>query len=476
MVSMRAIFVSLVVLVACGTKINPDVCCTDAADCTAKGVPAGSMCTDGLVCRGNSCIAETCTTSNQCEPVAPFCSSAMLCAATCAMDSECPGFGSSGLPFCESGACVACRVNSDCTDANHAFCEGGACRGCLEDSECGSGLCEPSGGCANPAEVLYVSPTGADTGNCELSAPCASLGYAVTRATAARSTVSMSDGTYNQAPFVVHANSTSATSLDIHGHNSILNGSYGDNYLFQFELDLTMRDLTIHTANSGAGLNLTSQGASSKLMNLTIDGGAGSAIFLKGQVTASKLTIHDCYQGIADGGLLTIDTSSIYNNTTGAIVVGLFDGQAYQQATLQASNLLIYGSSERSSISVANGIGTVSSSTIANSFSGTTAYPAGVDCAMSAGIKFRSTIVWGPSNRPVAPGCNIDNTSIVGPTGITGVMNIDPLFANAASGNYHLTSGSPAIDKVDTGPEHDFEGDARPQGVKFDIGADEYKP
>ena len=44
--------------------------------------------------------------------------------------------------------------------------------------------------------------------------------------------------------------------------------------------------------------------------------------------------------------------------------------------------------------------------------------------------------------------------------------------------DYHLTSGSSAIDKALTASSVavDFDGDARPQGAAKDIGADEYKP
>lgn len=65
---------------------------------------------------------------------------------------------------------------------------------------------------------------------------------------------------------------------------------------------------------------------------------------------------------------------------------------------------------------------------------------------------------------------------LVGPIAVPGAATGDPMFVDRALGNYHLTAGSPAIDMVDAGPSFDFEGDARPQGIRFDIGADEYKP
>lgn len=55
------------------------------------------------------------------------------------------------------------------------------------------------------------------------------------------------------------------------------------------------------------------------------------------------------------------------------------------------------------------------------------------------------------------------------------VTGVDPLFVNPAGNDYHIQSTSPAKDAgVDAGVTDDVDGDTRPQGVGFDIGADEY--
>ena len=55
-----------------------------------------------------------------------------------------------------------------------------------------------------------------------------------------------------------------------------------------------------------------------------------------------------------------------------------------------------------------------------------------------------------------------------------GNIDADPLFVDAPGGNYHLTWGSPCIDTgTDAGVATDMDGDARPLGGGFDMGADE---
>lgn len=58
------------------------------------------------------------------------------------------------------------------------------------------------------------------------------------------------------------------------------------------------------------------------------------------------------------------------------------------------------------------------------------------------------------------------------------IIGKDPVFIDVSEHNYHLGAGSPAIDAALSAdaPRRDFDGNDRPYGVAFDIGAYEYVP
>ncbi|MBU0492079.1 MAG: right-handed parallel beta-helix repeat-containing protein, partial [Chloroflexi bacterium] len=62
--------------------------------------------------------------------------------------------------------------------------------------------------------------------------------------------------------------------------------------------------------------------------------------------------------------------------------------------------------------------------------------------------------------------------------GVGDLVDVSPTFVNPLLSNYHLLAGSPAIDhgSAVVAPGADFDGQARPYGAGYDIGADEYVP
>jgi hypothetical protein len=153
--------------------------------------------------------------------------------------------------------------------------------------------------------------------------------------------------------------------------------------------------------------------------------------------------------GLYNSPLNTIITNSIIKNNTGSSIGGI---NCYDSSLI------------------------ITNCTIADNTGGDNG---GIDFVWGLSLTITNSILWGDypneiNTGPTSPAHIVTFSNIQG--GYSGAGNIaaDPLFVG--NGDYHLTALSPCINKGTSigAPDYDIDGDSRPQGAGYDIGADEY--
>lgn len=458
--SERIAGVALLVLVtgsAC-SRPNAAFCCLTEEDCAATGVGEIRECAPGLSCVDNQCQVSTCSTEG-CAAAAPVCDTTTDVCTGCSDSGDCTRFGEIIVCDPATGACVQCVVDADCDPAT-PVCDANSCRGCQLDSECPSGACSDNGSCIAELDTIYVSPTGANIAPCDRTAPCRSIAFAAAQASAARNHLVMAPGTYLERPTLDTIN-VPAPSITIHGSGATLTDTLSETML-SVNLPTHIRDLTL-VSNFGTALSMQR----GTLRRVQIRGFFG--INAMGPVDARQVTIESTANvgiNLSAGASLTLD-GGIISGGTSAI-------RSDQNVTVDVTNTMIFDCSNVAIDLSSTTAGTIQFVTVANTGSSSTT--ASALLCNSANVAVASSIFWTPNTirAPIMGGCVLSNT-IAGPTGVSGAMNVDPRFANPSS-DFHLAPNSPAKDMANSGPSSDFEGDQRPSGSSFDLGADEVAP
>ena len=354
----------------------------------------------------------------------------------CTTDNQC----GNGVCDTASSTCVQCTPEkaAACTGAT-PVCVDNACNRCTAHAQCaGSNVCLPDGSCAVETDVAYVDAAGTDNTMCAKAMPCTRLTSALTttrRYIKLRGTIDDQVSINNQDVTLLAEPGAKLTSTT----NGLLLEVRGSSHVSIYDLEISGASGSV-----GYGISMpTGNTAVLVLRRVKVLGNAAGGISISAgdfdiantivatNGNGSSLMGGIKIDGIAGGGTHRLEFSTITANVgPGTVNTGISCGTVLTPLTF--ANNIIYGN------------------------------------IVSSGGKQ----IGGSANCIVAH-------SDVGPDAATGtgVINVDPLFVGAATGNFHLMPTSPAKDVADPAStlDTDIDGDARPQGPARDMGADEVK-
>lgn len=396
--------------------------------------------------------------SNYCKDV-PVTHNCMDDADTgCSSNMQC----ASPTPVCDvdgTKTCVQCTTSdaSACIGATPVCGASNTCQGCTMHAQCSSKACLPDGSCGTDSNVAYVDPTGTDNTQCTKAMPCTKVAKALLTG---RAFVKFTGSTDEQ----VSVTSQNVTMLADGGakltstSNGILMKVDGTSQLSIYDLELTGA-----SGASNPGISMQPGNAATlSLHRVKVTNNQGGGIVCNGGSLAVSQSVVSGNQGggisvTGTGATFDITNSFIYRNgnNTSATFGGIDIGVTSPGASRLEFNTIVDNLATAGPL---NAGGVLCSAT---SF-------AGANNIIARNLVGASTT---DSNSQTLGACTYP-TSVVAST----VTSLAFVRADSSPFDYHLTTGSSAIDQALTSSSivTDYDGDVRPQGPQKDIGADEF--
>ncbi|MDW8363577.1 MAG: right-handed parallel beta-helix repeat-containing protein [Myxococcales bacterium] len=347
--------------------------------------------------------------------------------------------------------CVQCVTSDDC-GGRTPVCEGNVCRGCRGHGECAGGLCALDGSCPAVGQVVWVDGDAAGCASdgtvsgagtrarpyCEIAVALMNLG--------SRQYVAVRDSARAYGRF---SWTTMSGSVEIHGVEA--GGSVpavlevgSANSVECRDGVLTMVGVNVQGRNPGSGHGVEARNCTLRLESATVSGAGGAGVS-------------------ASGGSVTMRRVRVLGNESGVVLSGSVRYEIENSIIARNGTLGSSGAVGGVSLSAMATGRFVNNTVVSNQ--GLTV--GGVLCG--GGQAVVNSLLWGNGAMSAGSeqsGCML-RSSRVGECALGGMDG------------YHLTSGSTgcigAASAMDA-PEEDIDGERRPCGGTYDIGADEYCP
>jgi hypothetical protein len=419
----------------------------------------------------------------------------------CKQNSDCK---KPDLPVCntDTGACVQCFGSSRdlCTGATPR-CEVDTCVACVDDGDCGtSGVCLPSGACADPASVIHAASNGASSDpSCGAVENACTLTEALAVVTTEKNVIKLNDA----GPYTAVGGFTVGADVTIDARGATLHrADDGPIVTIDDNVSATILGGTLSEATGTNGDGVQCRPSSEATLN----------------IYGTTIENNDEYGILSDHCTSTVTNSIIRNN--GKRIDLLFEGININQGSITISRSLI-AFNRGGGIYISNGTFDIVSNIVINNgnaggstgginiFTSQSANKfefnliignlaqqgvgAGVQCIATVDFTGRNNIIWNNDNgtqnstRQIGGSCPYAYSDI-GPTDIPGVndpgntmhnINVDPMFVDEMA-DLHLTASSPVRGNGDPASDlsgiaaKDFDGELRV--LPLDIGADQYYP